>query len=623
MADNQINIGITVSGNANVELKKLDKGVDELQKSMKDTGKSFTSAFNVFKGTFGAGVALQAFNAIGRSVKAFAKTLLVDSVAAAQAQEDAEARLNQSLRETGEFSAEAAQGVRDFAAALQESTTAGDEAILEGVALANSFTKNIEKAKELTAAALDFAEGADINFTEAIRRLGRATQGSTDDIAKFAPAIRGLTREQLAAGEATRILAAQFRGAASAASQTFSGALQQTGNIFSDFQESIGRLITDNPAFVGALKEVSEILKELTVLVNENSTEIKEGLVQAFLFAIDAAQLFLGILQPIEIGLRSLLSTAVLLQDPLNNAGKAFAILSDTTFATKISDALERIKVKAQEFGASMSEASETAISILGSGVSTALLGQQTVLQGEIENNEKLTEERAKQIALIQEENGFLRTIDEQANADKIANNQLAIDQILAQEEAGSRLRLKVTASRVQKERALEAKRLGATSQLFGDLASLQQTGNAQLFELGKVFAISQAIVNVAQGVTKALSLGPILGPAAAAAIAVKGGVQIATISAQKLAKGIDEVPPGFPADTFPAALTSGERVVPAESNQDLKAFLSDSEGLLPVLQSIDAKLSGQMRPVTVQIGGREIISEINDEIESGRALAV
>lgn len=42
---------------------------------------------------------------------------------------------------------------------------------------------------------------------------------------------------------------------------------------------------------------------------------------------------------------------------------------------------------------------------------------------------------------------------------------------------------------------------------------------------------------------------------------------------------GLTEVPQGFPNDSFPANLTSGERVVDAETNQDLKEFLRNQSG--------------------------------------------
>jgi hypothetical protein len=239
-----------------------------------------------------------------------------------------------------------------------------------------------------------------------------------------------------------------------------------------------------------------------------------------------------------------------------------------------------------------------------------------------LQTEEKQSARRAAEIQKLQERNGLLLSIDAEKNQAEVDQNQLKIDSILMQERAGSTVRLKIEADRIKKQQALDEQRLNTVKGFFGDLSSLSKTGNKDLFEAGKVFAVAQSVINTSQAVTKALTLGPLLGPIAAAGIAVKGGVEIATISAQRLARGIDEVPAGFPDDSFPARLTSGERVVDANTNQQLKSFLDGSENLLPVLQSIDAKL-GAGRQVIVQIGSETITNVINDEIESGRALAV
>ena len=73
-----------------------------------------------------------------------------------------------------------------------------------------------------------------------------------------------------------------------------------------------------------------------------------------------------------------------------------------------------------------------------------------------------------------------------------------------------------------------------AVSETFSNLATLTAAGNAKIFRIGQAAALANAFINISEGVTEALSLGPILGPALAASIAVAGGVQIAAISSQK-----------------------------------------------------------------------------------------
>ena len=116
--------------------------------------------------------------------------------------------------------------------------------------------------------------------------------------------------------------------------------------------------------------------------------------------------------------------------------------------------------------------------------------------------------------AILENEAAILRKQNEQQYADE----RVAI----AKEEA-------------DRKRQIELDRLSAMSQLFGNLATLMQSENRKLFEIGKAAAIAQAIVNTATAVTNALAVPPFpLGLALAVTAGVAGAVQIATIQTQK-----------------------------------------------------------------------------------------
>lgn len=78
----------------------------------------------------------------------------------------------------------------------------------------------------------------------------------------------------------------------------------------------------------------------------------------------------------------------------------------------------------------------------------------------------------------------------------------------------------------------------GALGQVFGDM--FEQSGKKlkAFMILQKGLSISQAIINVAVGVTKALTLPPPLSFLQAAAVAAAGGIQIAKITSQGFFKG-------------------------------------------------------------------------------------
>ncbi len=77
----------------------------------------------------------------------------------------------------------------------------------------------------------------------------------------------------------------------------------------------------------------------------------------------------------------------------------------------------------------------------------------------------------------------------------------------------------------------IEQQRIQQTGDFFGNLSSLSNTKNKELFQIGKAAAIANATVNTAQAISNALAVQPYpLGLALASGAAVAGGVQLAAI---------------------------------------------------------------------------------------------
>jgi tape measure domain-containing protein len=113
-------------------------------------------------------------------------------------------------------------------------------------------------------------------------------------------------------------------------------------------------------------------------------------------------------------------------------------------------------------------------------------------------------------------------------------------------------------------------KEVEGTRMLLDSLETLGKTGNKKLIEIAKAASIAKAIMNTAEGVTKALAFGPILGPALAGVIGAAGAVQIGVISGAKFADG-GMYTGGIPGvDSLPAMLQQGELVVPKQSFEEV-----------------------------------------------------
>ncbi len=349
-----------------------------------------------------------------------------------------------------------------------------------------------------------------------------------------------------------------------------------------------------------------------------------------------------------------------------NQANDSFAKIGDTSFADGITKQVEVIRTSvanqltalpdiANKAGADTSAALdsalqskiiEIAIRFASPEEIQAKLDEQFAVIDAAVANHYLTEQEAilaKETFIAESEQ---RTLDQQlqnAIARGEIDKQNQTQQLLFQQQYLD-ARLKAVQGNIEQEKALQQKqaaldkqvatlRLNQAAGFFGDLSSLTQTKNKELFEIGKAAALANAIINGFLAVQNALAVPPFpVGLALAAAAAVKAAVQISGIQSQGLATGITAVPAGFPNDTFPASLTSGERVLSVPQNQDLNRFLQsqdqkssasfddESKGLLG---AIVERLGNLENTIIVNIGPREIMREVREGIRSGQQVAV
>ena len=98
-------------------------------------------------------------------------------------------------------------------------------------------------------------------------------------------------------------------------------------------------------------------------------------------------------------------------------------------------------------------------------------------------------------------------------------------------------------------------------------LAKRKDEINRKYAEKQKAIAVSEAVINGALGITKAFAQTGVMGFVTAGLVAAATAAQIAVINAQGFAEG-GVVPMGYPSDTYPAMLSSGERVLTPSENR-------------------------------------------------------
>lgn len=253
----------------------IKKAFVNLERQSEKTGKQVGENFGGGRGGIFGGItkSLKSFNVALAGAAAGATALFagVRAIRAAAEQEKAVNQLNTSLRLAGEFSEDASKQFQDLAKSIQATSTFGDETILQFAALARNFTTTNEEAERLTKAAVDLSAATGLSLESSIKNLGKTFAGLTGELGESVPILRTLTAEQLKAGAAIDLILDRFGGAAAAQLNTFSGSIENAGNVFGDLFEDLGNFIVKSPAVIGAINGISKGLASISKNLFQNA----------------------------------------------------------------------------------------------------------------------------------------------------------------------------------------------------------------------------------------------------------------------------------------------------------------------------------------------------------------
>lgn len=248
----------------------LEKGdVSGAVKGLEDAGdKAGRRAASNFKSKFGRGVA-GSFKSLGRQALKVGSVLTgvaaaltgIQSIRAAQVQEDAINSLNVALLASKNAGIDASAGIQTFASELQKSSRFGDEVILQNAALIQSLGDLDEKGlKRATQAAADLASRLRIDLTSAATLVGKAAAGEVGSFSRYGLVIKKGADNAETFANALGQIESKFGGGAAGDIATYSGAAEQLSNAFGDVLEVIGGLVTNNPKFVKAIKMATGVI---------------------------------------------------------------------------------------------------------------------------------------------------------------------------------------------------------------------------------------------------------------------------------------------------------------------------------------------------------------------------
>jgi hypothetical protein len=678
------------SSQLRTQLQSATKVTEDSAKKMEAAISKFSDNSNKSLGFFQTAMATMAgflggqliTKGIGLATDAFKGMVGVigDGIEAAAASDAQFLRLANSLAINGNFSEEAANGLREYANELEETTGVSDEAILSNLAYLESLTRlDAEGLKVAQTGALDLsaALGKDLETTTqavakaiegngtALKRLGVNFDESKDKAQNFKNVQEALSR---------------FSGIAAANTGSYSGAIKLLGTAFENITKSIGSVFTRNKVVITIIQELAKSIFDLSKSAEKNGDALRIGLAKSLLAIAEAGAITLEIFDKllrafaISIEVAKLYQNVNLLRDGFKGLAAAFqgkdiaaalgpvgdsinkikTDLNDKGIFGQFADKLDEIKNKGfKAFGGISDVVGDSTKKLNDNAKAIEIVSEATKLQeaartafvdgllkesAAIDENSKFRNQvldlsyadnltsvqdyNAAKLQLLEEQQAVEQQILEESRLLNNAEdeNYLAAKRVLDQKQMVERVKLLQDQKKLEED--AQKQKLAAFSGFFGNLAALSQSSNKDLAAIGKAAALTQATIDgyvAVQGAYKSGSVigGPALGAAFAAAAGIATAANLAKIAGVGLQSGIDSVPGIGNQDNFPAVLAPGERVVPSKTNEDLTKFLQEQGASS---KKIEFTLNLTIAPGTgiSRTQAADLVEGINDYIAAG-----
>jgi hypothetical protein len=165
--------------------------------------------------------------------------------AAYMEQERALNKMGQAMKNQGDFSKAGLKDMEDYASAIQEASTVGDEAALSAMANLKSYGMLNDEVKRAVKVAVDFAaakreEG--MTVVTASELLGKAYAGNTALLGRYGIVIDENIKGAAKFEAVMQQLQARFGGAAQAELETYEGRIKNLQNTWGDVKETLGAI---------------------------------------------------------------------------------------------------------------------------------------------------------------------------------------------------------------------------------------------------------------------------------------------------------------------------------------------------------------------------------------------
>ncbi len=634
MAD-KIRVEIDLGQDGEIRFRKLTDAAEDFGDRGQKSLDKFSTAFQTMTGFVGGAAIVGAFKSVTSAAAGLFQSLVVDGVKAAQEQEDAIQQLNSALLITGRYSASTSQAIQDYASALQNTTKYADENIVSASALIQTLGNlNEEGLKKATKGALDLsaALGKDLNSAALI--VGKVASGELGGLSRLGINLKETGDRAVDAARGLEAINQKFGGAAQGQLNTYSGAIARATNAYGENLEQVGNAIIKNRSLINVINAATDGFISFSKYLEANKSSFQSLVSNGLIYFVNGMSFAVSAVEAAVIGFMKLEAASY----PLRAAfASTFNLITGGFSAASKSVEESAAKLELMNSAIKKLEDGQSVFGGIQEGLNQLKAAAEAGIGGVAEQAERVSssmytaqEDATATADHLIAENQRLSADGIFRHEEEIQSNQAKLAKILAAETLSAKDRTKIQAAYSAQSREIEKQRGQAVTDSLGALATLQTAKTKEIAAVGKAAAIAQATIDTYRGASAAAAamagipfVGPGLAIAAAAAFIAAGVFRVAQIAGVPLAGGITEVPAGFPNDSFPARLQTGERVVDAGTNGDLKSFLSDGGGINRTLQAILARLNALEMHTVVNVGNRTIVDSVREGIRSGRSIDV
>lgn len=229
------------------DLDGLKRGTASAENELNGFGKSVEK--------FGA-MAKAAFAAAAAAAAAYAVKLGVDGVKAAIEDEQAQARLAQTLKNATGATNEQIAATEKFISSMQMATGVSDDKLRAAMGRLSLSTNDVTKSQELLKLALDISKATGKDVEGVANALGKAYDGQTTALGKLGVGLSSAELKGMTFEQTQRKLSDLFGGAAAANANTFAGKIEIMKQRFGEFQEDVGNKVI--PILMNLFKMIDE-----------------------------------------------------------------------------------------------------------------------------------------------------------------------------------------------------------------------------------------------------------------------------------------------------------------------------------------------------------------------------